>query len=198
MTPPIQGDFFSLGPEAPEGLRYRDGFLSPEEQASLIEDLGALTYRPFEFRGVLARRHVAYFGYGYDFDVGRLAAAEPIPTCLLPLRDRAAAFADLLPVDLPHVLVNKYEPGAPIGWHRDRPQFADVVGVSLGAPGRFRMRRRTAEGWKRFALTVASGSIYLLRGSARWDWEHSLPPGAGLRYSVTFRSLRETSQNLRP
>jgi alkylated DNA repair dioxygenase AlkB len=88
------------------------------------------------------------------------------------------------------VLVNEYRPGAPIGWHRDRPQFEDVVGVSLGAPGRFRFRRKAGVGWERMALTVEPRSVYLLRGSARTEWEHSLPPAPELRYSITFRSLR--------
>lgn len=191
MSLPIQDDLFSDAAATPEGLRYSEGFLSEPEQASLMQALDGLSYRPFEFRGVLAKRHVAYFGLSYDFGAGRLAAADPIPAFLLPVRDRAAAFADLAPADLPHVLVNRYEPGAPIGWHRDRPQFADVVGVSLGAPGTFRMRRREANGWRRFTMTVAPGSVYLLRGAARSEWEHSLPPSGGLRYSITFRSLRE-------
>lgn len=190
MSFPIQNDLFSEHAMRPEGLRYGEMLFSPDEQAKLMRALDELDYRPFEFRGVLARRHVAYFGYSYDFSAGRLMEAEPIPAFLLPVRDRAAAFADLAPDDLPHVLVNRYEPGAPIGWHRDRPQFEDVIGISLGAPGAFRMRRREATGWKRFAITVQPGSIYLLRGASRSDWEHSLPPSSGLRYSITFRSLR--------
>jgi alkylated DNA repair dioxygenase AlkB len=27
--------------------------------------------------------------------------------------------------------VTEYEPGAPIGWHKDRAIFADVIGISL-------------------------------------------------------------------
>jgi len=32
------------------------------------------------------------------------------------------------------VLINEYRPGAGIGWHRDKAQFDEVVGVSLLAP----------------------------------------------------------------
>jgi hypothetical protein len=31
-----------------------------------------------------------------------------------------------------------------------------------------------------------------MRGPARWDWQHSIPPVDKLRYSITFRSLRES------
>jgi alkylated DNA repair dioxygenase AlkB len=38
---------------------------------------------------------------------------------------------------------------------------------------------------------VQPRSAYLLRGDARWDWQHSIPPVDELRYSVTFRTLVE-------
>jgi hypothetical protein len=28
-----------------------------------------------------------------------------------------------------------------------------------------------------------------MEGEARWDWEHSIPAGDTLRYSVTFRDF---------
>jgi alkylated DNA repair dioxygenase AlkB len=39
-------------------------------------------------------------------------------------------------------------------------------------------------------VTVAPRSIYLLRGPARWDWQHSVAPTKSLRYSITFRTAR--------
>jgi alkylated DNA repair dioxygenase AlkB len=41
---------------------------------------------------------------------------------------------------------------------------------------------------------VAPRSAYLLRGPARFDWEHSIPPLDRLRYSVTFRTFRPKAQ----
>jgi hypothetical protein len=38
-------------------------------------------------------------------------------------------------------------------------------------------------------------SAYLLRGPARRDWQHSIPPVDELRYSITFRSLRQETYN---
>jgi alkylated DNA repair dioxygenase AlkB len=48
--------------------------------------------------------------------------------------------------DLVQALLIRYDPGASIGWHRDRPVFEHVVGISLGADARLRLRRRTWRG----------------------------------------------------
>lgn len=174
----------------PEGFRYQAGMVAADEQADLLDRFETLPFVPFDFQGWKANRHVIYFGYAYDFTKGRIAEADPMPAWLLPWRDRAAAFAGLEPEAFPHCLINKYAPGAGIGWHRDRPQFEDVVGLSLGAPCTFRFRRRSGAGFERVNLTAEPGSAYLLRGPARTEWEHSIPPVEALRYSVTFRSLR--------
>ena len=99
-------------------------------------------------------------------------------------------------------LINEYPPGAPIGWHRDAPQYGIVAGVSLGAPCRMRFRpyiapRDLSASASRpsrratHALTLDPRSAYLMRGAARMRYEHSIPPVEALRYSVTFRTLRK-------
>src|SRR3954462_13344474 len=110
----------------PDGFRYQPDVVTPAEEADLLSRMAGLDFRPFEFQQYVGKRRVIYFGLRYDFTAGRLDEAAPIPDFLLPLRARAAAFADLVPDALPHILINEYEPGAPIGWHRDRPQFEDV------------------------------------------------------------------------
>jgi alkylated DNA repair dioxygenase AlkB len=189
MSPASQPNLFPESPAMPEGFSYRPDFISPAEEAALLARMDGLAFAPFEFHGYEGKRAVVYFGWSYDFSAGRLERADAIPTFLLPLRDRAAAFAGLAPGEFVHALINKYEPGAPIGWHRDRPQFAEVVGVSLAASAHFRMRRRTQTGFERSAMTVEPRSAYLLRGPARSEWEHSIPPSPALRYSITFRNL---------
>jgi alkylated DNA repair dioxygenase AlkB len=113
-----------------------------------------------------------------------------MPGWLLPIRDRAAAFAAVPPAALEHALLIEYAPGAGIGWHRDRPEFGDVVGISLLVPARLRFRRKEGNGWGRSALIAEPRSAYLLRGPARAEWEHSIVPMDRLRYSITFRTLR--------
>ena len=172
-----------------EELQYRPHLISAPEEERLVEQIAPLPFKPFEFHGYFGNRRTLSFGFRYDFGDRRVHEAEPMPDFLLPLRERAAAFAGLAPADLPHALATEYAPGAGIGWHRDRPVFADVIGVSLGAPCRFRLRRRRGTGWERAALRLEPGSAYLLRGAVRHEWEHSIPPMEELRYSVTFRSL---------
>jgi alkylated DNA repair dioxygenase AlkB len=118
-----------------------------------------------------------------------------MPEFLLPLRDRAAAFARLPPDALEHALITEYAPGAGIGWHRDRPVFDDVIGLSFGAPCRFRLRRKQGDAWQRAAIELRPRSAYLLRGPVRLDWEHSIPPLDQLRYSVTFRSVKPSAKS---
>jgi alkylated DNA repair dioxygenase AlkB len=146
--------------------------------------------KPFEFRGFLGKRRVASFGWRYDFNGRGLERAGEIPPYLHDLRESAAALAGAPPEALEHVLVTEYQPGAAIGWHRDRAEFGDVVGVSLLSPCLFRLRRRSGAGWERAAFTAEPRSAYLLSGPARYEWEHSIPPVEALRWSVTFRRLR--------
>jgi len=180
----------SLFSDLPEGMVYRSEFVSPEEEAELAGWLATLPFEPFQFRGYEGRRQVVSFGWKYDFNRTHLGKAEGLPPQLVAVRARAAALAGRRAEDMQQVLINKYEPGAPIGWHRDRPVFAEVVGVSLLAPCAFRLRRRTPQGFERKAITLAPRSAYLLSGPARTDWEHSIPPAAQLRYSITFRNFR--------
>ena len=116
---------------------------------------------------------------------------EDMPGFLLPLRERAAGMAGLAAGAFQHVLVTEYADAAGIGWHRDKAVFDEVVGVSLGAACDFRFRRRAGSKWERVTVVAEPRSAYLLRGPARTEWEHSIPGVEGLRYSITFRNLRE-------
>ena len=178
------------------GLSYRENFISEAAEQALVERLAGVDLSPFRFHGWLGNRKTQTFGWRYDFDDASFAPAEPIPQWLHPLRDKAAAFAGLAPGDFSHVLLARYDPGAGIGWHRDRPQFEQVVGISLAAPATMRFRQRTAEGFRRANVHLEPGSAYLLSGEVRWDWEHSIAPGDSLRFSITFRSLSEKGRRL--
>jgi alkylated DNA repair dioxygenase AlkB len=186
----VTADLFDLPPPAPEGFRYRDDFVSPAEEGELAARLAEQAFEPFQFRGYEGRRRVVSFGLRYDFNGPGLVDAEPLPDWLIPLRDRAAAFADLPSEAFAHVLINGYREGAPIGWHRDRPVFEKVVGVSLLSPTIMRFRRGVGERFERINTPLAPRSAYLLDGPARLHWEHSLPEAKAHRYSITFRNLR--------
>ena len=185
-----QLDLFGSGPSLPAGFRYQAGFISPGEERRLIERFTELPFREFEFRGYVGRRRTVSFGWEYDFSTEQVRPAQDIPDFLLPLREQAASLAGFEASDLPHALVTEYQAGAAIGWHKDKGVFGDVVGISLLAPCVFRLRRRKGATWERVSLTAEPGSAYLLRGSARVEWEHSIPAVESLRYSVTCRTLR--------
>ncbi|HEX8442963.1 MAG TPA: alpha-ketoglutarate-dependent dioxygenase AlkB [Allosphingosinicella sp.] len=189
MTPG-QLDLFPTAPALPAGLRYAPDVITPENEASLADAMVALPFRPFQFQGFTGNRRVVSFGWRYAFDGSGLHRAEPIPDFLLPVRDAASRFAGLAPNALEHVLVTEYAPGAAIGWHRDRPVFGEVVGLSLLSPARLRFRRRCETKWERADLIAKPRSAYHLTGEARSEWEHSIPAVEELRYSITFRTLR--------
>ena len=177
----------------PDGFCYRTDFLEVAEERSLVERFHDLPFKPFEFQGYLARRRVVAYGWTYDYGKHSLRRAPEIPEYLLGLRERAAFFAELAPSDLVQSIVTEYTPGTPIGWHRDRPVFGDVIGISLLSECVFRFRRKIPTGgWERFSLTAEPRSAYLMRGPARTEWEHSIPEVPELRYSITFRTLRES------
>src|SRR5215213_2174220 len=178
--------------ELPEGFRYRPELISPAEESSLVARVRGLPFRDFEFHGHTGKRRVVSFGWHYDFSARHLRKADDIPDFLLALRVRAAAFAGLGPEGLRHVLVTEYGPGAGIGWHRDKSVFGETVGVSLLSPCVLRLRRKVGDKkWERANVVAEARSAYLLSGPARSEWEHSIPPVDALRYSITFRNLRE-------
>src|SRR5580698_3009165 len=141
-------------PPMPDGFRYASDVIDAAEEARLVDAFAELPFKEFEFHGFLGKRRVVSFGLRYDFNGGGLKAAEPMPPFLLPVRERAAAFAGLAPDRLQHVLVTEYRPGTSIGWHRDRPNYDDVIGISLLSPCTFRMRRRCDTGFERAVLRL--------------------------------------------
>jgi alkylated DNA repair dioxygenase AlkB len=171
------------------GLSHRDAIVTPDEETALIAGIDTIELAPFRFQGWLGKRRTASFGWMYDFDAARFGPTDPVPDFLLPLRSKAATFAGLPMDDFVQVLLTRYDPGAGIGWHRDRPVFAHVVGISLGVPCTLRFRRRKPGGFDRAALPLAPRSIYHLDGEARHDWEHSIAELEETRWSITFRSL---------
>jgi alkylated DNA repair dioxygenase AlkB len=185
---PPQADLFAPA-RLPEGFRYNADVLSAEEEDALSRQLAALPFKPFDFHGYLANRQVVSFGYRYDYGSRAVVEAAPFPSFLVSVRAKIAAIFDRPVEAFRQVLINEYRPGAGIGWHRDKAQFDEVVGVSLLAPCSLRFRHKSGETWDRASLTIEPRSAYLLSGPARTIWEHSIPALDRLRYSITLRTL---------
>lgn len=171
------------------GLALSEYFVSADEEQALIGRIDGTELTPFRFRQWTGKRLTRSFGWSYDFETGRFAPAEPIPGWLDPLRVHAAGFAGLEPAALVQALLIRYDPGAVIGWHRDRPVFEHVIGVSLGSPAVLRFRRRAGPRFARASVLLEPRSIYHLSGEVRHEWEHSIAELPLSRWSVTFRSL---------
>jgi alkylated DNA repair dioxygenase AlkB len=186
-----QFSLFDEKPESnlPEGFRYTPAVISFAEETALLDDIRTLPFREFEFHGYTGKRRVVSFGWQYDFSARQLRKVDDMPDFLMRLRDTAAGFAEMHPPQLQQVLVTEYAAGAGIGWHKDKAVFGQVVGISLLSPCTFRLRRKDGERWERVSLVAEPRSAYLLSGTSRTDWEHSIPEVDALRYSVTFRNL---------
>jgi alkylated DNA repair dioxygenase AlkB len=194
-VPLAPGSLFD--PDVPDGFQYRRDFITAEDEASLVEEVRRLEFATFEMRGVVARRRVAFFGRSYDAGG---AATPPIPAFLMALRDKIAVWASVDAAAFAMALINEYPPGAPIGWHRDAPQYDVVAGVSLLSSCRMKFRPyvrprsqssmparpRTAT----HEITLERRSAYLMTGDSRNAYEHHIPAVSALRYSLTFRTVR--------
>ena len=171
------------------GMAFADEFVSAAEEADLIAHIDGVDLSPFKFQQWTGKRLTRSFGWSYDFENGRFAPTEPLPNWLKPVKARAARLAGVDPDDLVQALLIRYDLGAGIGWHKDRPVFEHVVGISLGADATLRLRRRSVAGFDRVKVDLAPRSIYHLSGEVRYHWEHSIAPIDIPRWSITFRSL---------
>ncbi len=175
---------------APSGLRYQPEFISAADEQESIAGIAALPLQPFQFGAFEGHRRVKSFGYRYDYTLQKLQPSEPIPEWLERTARAVERFGELPADSVRQVLCTEYDVGVGIGWHRDKPHFDKVFGISLGSACRFRFRRRKGDRWERFALQAEPRSIYLMDGEARQDWEHSIPTVEQRRYSITFRTMR--------
>ena len=176
--------------ELPEGFLYQPDFLTASEEKHLLRQIEHLEFAAFDFHGYTAKRRVVEYGYEYDFGTRNASVAPPIPDFLLPFRDRAAAFIGIPPESIVEAVIIEYPPGAPIGWHRDVPQFENVLGISLGSACRMRLKPYKEQG-KLVSVLLEPRSLYVISGAARWQFQHSIPAMEKLRYSITFRTLRK-------
>jgi alkylated DNA repair dioxygenase AlkB len=184
----------------PPGMRFAPDWLGADEEAALLEAIGALDLREAQYKQYTARRRVASFGGKFDYDNNRLLPAPPIPPAFEPLRERVARWLGVAPDLFSQMLVAEYAPGTPLGWHRDVPDFESIVGISLRGEGEMRFRPyppASARAADARSLPLPPRSAYVLEGPARWQWQHSIIPTKVLRYSISLRTARGSPLLLR-
>lgn len=172
---------------------YVSEFVSADEEGALLAHLRALPLQEARYKDYTAKRRTVSYGFDYDFSRNRLDPGPALPEFLSPLRARAAAWLAVKVEDVKHALVTEYRPGTALGWHRDAPDFELVCGISLAGSCRMTFRPFPPKPDKKnvLSLDLAPRSAYVLRGDARWRWQHSIPPAKALRYSITFRTMRK-------
>lgn len=178
------------------GLGSTPDFLSESEENELIARIQTEGLTPFRFHEWTGKRLTHSFGWKYDFGTGALTRSAPLPSWLEPVRDRAARHAGLAPDTVVQALLIRYDAGAGIGWHKDRPIYEEVIGISLGAAAAMRFRRRKGDGWLRASSPLDPRALYRLTSEVRHDWEHSIAPVERTRYAITLRSFSEKGRRL--
>jgi alkylated DNA repair dioxygenase AlkB len=188
-----QGTLFAVAPKLPAGMLYVQEFISREEEARLLAEIAELPLHEAQYKEFTAKRRIMSYGASYDFSSNELIPAGEIPPFLMPLRDRIAEWVKVPSSLFTHALIAEYKTGTQLGWHRDVPDFEFIVGVSLAGPARMRLRRyppKKGRDVETLSIDLEPRSAYVMRGEARWGWQHSIPPTKALRYSITFRTRR--------
>jgi alkylated DNA repair dioxygenase AlkB len=178
----------------PAGLRYSGSFIAEPVERELIGRIAALPLQRFQFGAFEGNRRIASFGFRYDYSLQRLTKAEPIPDWLMPVTRQVETWAGLPHGCVRQVLCTEYDIGVGIGWHRDKPHFDKILGLSLGSTCKFRFRRRNGDKWERYTLEALPRSLYVMDGEARSQWEHSIPPVEARRHSITFRTMKSATR----
>jgi alkylated DNA repair dioxygenase AlkB len=184
---------FPIQPNYPKGFFYEENFLTPDEESSLIEVISTIELHNFNFHGFTANRKVASFGYDYGFNDGSLTRGKAIPASFNPLIEKVSQSTSISVDAFAELLVTEYPPGAVINWHRDAPPFDVIVGISLKADCTFSLRPYDKEKQIRsnvISFPVNARSLYVIKGSARSEWQHSIKPVKQTRYSITLRTLK--------
>jgi alkylated DNA repair dioxygenase AlkB len=189
-----QGELFGDLHRLPAGMVYRPDFISRDEEAGLLFKIGTLPLMEAKYKDYTAKRRIVSYGGRYDFSSNELVPAGPIPPFLDPLRERIAQWVEVPASQFTHALIAEYRTGTRLGWHRDVPEFEMIVGVSLGGACRMLLRPYPPKKGRSpdlLTLELEPRSAYLMRGEARWRWQHSIPPTKTMRYSITFRAPSE-------
>jgi alkylated DNA repair dioxygenase AlkB len=185
---------FPTDPVVPEGFVYFPDFLSMNEEKELLRSISGFELRNMIFQGYEAKRKTANFGLDWSFDHRKLSKGKDIPADFNFIIEKVAKQLSLKAEDFAELLLTEYPPGSVINWHRDAPPFGLIAGISLVSDCIFRLRPydKSKQGRRSIiSFPVKRRSLYVMQGPARSEWEHSISPMKGGRYSITLRTLKD-------
>lgn len=187
---------FDISPTLPPGFTYAENFISIEEEKGLVTAIEQLNLQNMQFHQYEAKRKVISFGRGWSFTDQCLKQGNPIPPAFDFLVERIARHLNIPKDSIAQFLITEYPIDSVINWHRDAPPFETIVGVSLLSDCTFKLRPHEKEKQTRAAtisLPVQRRSFYVMTGESKTAWQHCTAPVEKVRYSLTFRTIRQSS-----
>lgn len=185
---------FPVEAKYPPGFSYQNDFITPEEEAELMKSILQIELHPMKFHGYTGKRKVASFGYDWSFEKQQLSKGKHIPAAFNDIIEKVATQICVPEEAFGELLITEYPVGSVINWHRDAPPFDIIAGISLMADCQFRLRPHDKAKQNRantISLVVKQRSLYIMQGEVRTNWQHSIDPVKKVRYSLTFRTLKE-------
>ncbi|AFZ19593.1 alpha-ketoglutarate-dependent dioxygenase AlkB [Allocoleopsis franciscana] len=179
------------------GLTYIPNYVDVQQQNQLLKEIDE---QEWSIESLESARRIQQHGYRYEYQNGILVACN----YLGDLPDWAMQIAKglygdrLTEIILDQVTVNEYEPGQGLRSHIDCVTcFGDtLITLSLGSP--YMMEFTHSQTQERRELLLLPGSLLVLKGEARYVWQHGVMPRdrdsyqgrefiRSRRVSITFR-----------
>lgn len=189
-------DAGNIGGAVPPGLKLAREIMTPAEEQGLIALIEASGLSYYAMDPDNPRSSKSY-GWKYDFRNDSFVPCEPIPEGFRPICEKAARFANVEPEDFAECLLNRYEPGAIIQPHSDKPVWEHIIGISLGSAETMTFSKPSDAAQADIDIVLEPRSMFLLSGEARHVYHHSLPPVKSMRWSITLRTFSDEGVRLR-
>ncbi len=179
-----------------EGLTYIPNFITPDEEATLLETIDQQPWLTD------LKRRVQHYGWRYDYTARRVDESMrlgELPEWLMDYCQRLYNEGHF-PKIPDQVIINEYKPGQGIASHVDCvPCFEETIAsISLGSPCVMDFTHSIIG--EKIAQLLETRSLIILSGDARYQWKHGIAARKadkhngqviqrGRRVSLTFRNL---------
>ncbi|XP_014211148.1 alkylated DNA repair protein alkB homolog 8 [Copidosoma floridanum] len=194
----------SLGALLPSGLRILTEFVSPKQEATLLNSID-WEEEEENMESELKHRRVKHFGYKFRYEDNLVDIDNPIT----PIPEDYNFLQDLFQkhdcgyFQYDQLTINRYLPGQGIPPHIDTHSiFKDpILSLSLGSACIMDFKR----GKEKVSIDLPARSLLVMSGESRYAWSHGICPRhndnvetdngfstrpRGTRVSFTFRKTR--------